>query len=152
MKIKTVIGVLGLVLLIGMGVALALTPPPPPNMENGVSPSPAGKIELKAALVYGERCVAVLTLYPETGRPLPLGWRPLRGLPVAQWRAVKGILPSVVRRLKVLDGAEYLERENGWAVPIAYRGEVVARLRVTRDGKQVIPDYPAEQEMRVLGK
>ena len=113
---------------------------------------PVGGVELKAALVYGKRCVAVLTLDPKTGEPLPLGWRPPRNLSAARWKAVKGVLSAIVERLKPLDGAEFLEPENAWAVPIAYRGEIVAHLKIARDGRQVIPDYPAEQEMRALGQ
>ena len=65
---------------------------------------------------------------------------------------VKREFSSVVGTLRVLNGAEYREREAVWAIPIACRGAIVAHLKVSRDGTRVMPNYPEEQEMRAYGQ
>ena len=65
---------------------------------------------------------------------------------------VKREFSSVVGTLRVLNGAEYREREAVWAIPIASRGAIVAHLKVSRDGTRVMPNYPEEQEMRAYGQ
>jgi len=113
---------------------------------------PAGEAALMRALLYQGKCVVVVSLDPATGRPLPMGCRPLHLADAARGDGVGRFLPPSMEALQALNGAEFLDRENGWAVPLAYHGEIVAHLRIARDGNRVMPDYPAEQEMRAFGK
>jgi len=110
---------------------------------------PAGDVVFKAALMYHGRCVAVVEFDPGMARLLPKGYCPIRHRVAVPNDRVKREFPSVVGLLSVLNGAEYREREAAWAIPIAYRGAIVAHLKISRDGTRVMPDYPEEQEMRV---
>jgi len=53
--------------------------------------------------------------------------------------------------LKVLNGAEYRDPERSWLVPLSYNSRIVAHMKVYYDGVHIVPDYPANQEMRVHG-
>ncbi len=113
---------------------------------------PVGDLVARAAMFYRGRCVAVLEFDPATGRPLPVGNRPFRFERGKGAAEIATRLSRVVSGLVALKGAEYRERESLWAVPLAYRGAIVSHLNVSADGKRIVPDYPAEQEMRAYGR
>jgi len=151
-------------------------PPPPPPAEEG-EPSaaravaaarrverflkpgsvwtyqgPAGDKGMKAALMYQGRCIAVIDFDPVTGRPLPTGEPPSRlGGRMIPSQEVEQELPAIVRELKVLEGAEFRAPEAVWVVPLSYRGAIVTYVKISRDGRQIIPDVPAEREMHADG-
>ncbi len=113
---------------------------------------PAGDRGVRAALIYQGRCLATLEFDPVTGDLFPEGNHiPRPGGLVSQdtLELIKRKLPVVVRELRCLAGAEYREPEAVWAVPLAFRGIIVARIKISRDGRRVIPDVPAEREMRL---
>lgn len=113
---------------------------------------PRGEIEVKAALLYERTAVAVLHFNPADGSLLPLGLHPIVGITAVPIENIRNNLPAIVRALEVLNGAEYREPESVWAIPLAYKGMIVAHLKIYVDGIHVVPDYPANQEMQLYGK
>ncbi len=113
---------------------------------------PRGEIEIKAAILYDGTAVAVLHFSPVDGSLLPLGVHPIVNSSSVQIENIKNNLPSIVNALEVLNGAEYREPENSWVVPLAYKGMIVAHLKIYADGIHIVPDYPANQEMQLYGK
>ena len=117
-----------------------------------VMTAPRGELEVKAAIIYDGMAVAVLHFNPQDGALLPLGLHPRVFDVIPPLETIKRTLPSIVKGLEVLNGAEYREPENAWIVPLAYKGMIVAHLKIYADGIHIVPDYPANQEMRVYGK
>ncbi len=113
---------------------------------------PRGEAEVKAAITYDGVAVAVIRFNPQNGDVLPLGVHPITFGVKPTLEIIKRTLPSIVGGLEVLNGAEYREPENVWVVPLAYKEMIVAHLKIFADGIHVVPDYPANQEMRVYGK
>ena len=114
--------------------------------------APRGEVEVKAAIIYDGMAVAVLHFNPQDGALLPLGIHPRAFGVNPPLETIKRTLPSIVGDLEVLNGAEYREPENAWIIPLAYKGMIVAHLKIYADGIHVVPDYPANQEMRAYGK
>ncbi len=111
-----------------------------------------GEVEVKAAIIYDGTAVAVLHFNPQDGALLPLGIHPGVFGVTPPLETIKRTLPSIVGGLEVLNGAEYREPENAWIVPLAYKSMIVAHLKIHADGIHIVPDYPANQEMRAYGK
>ncbi len=111
---------------------------------------PRGEAEIKAAVIYEGVAVMVLHFNPENGSILPIGAHP-KVFQVAPGiiEQIKSQLPQLIKKLRVLDAAEYREPERAWAIPIAYENLIVGHLKVYEDGIHLIPDYPATQEMRM---
>ena len=115
--------------------------------------NPRGEVEVKAAIIYDGTAVAVLHFDPSNGLLLPLGISPVKaGVSPQVIENVKRKLPAIVNSLEVLNGAEYIEPENAWCIPLAYKDMIVAHLKIYVDGIHIVPDYPANQEMRAYGK
>ncbi len=114
--------------------------------------APRGEVEVKAAIIYDGTAVAVLRFNPQDGALLPLGIHPRVFGVTPPLETIKRTLPSIVGGLEVLNGAEYREPENAWIVPLAYKSMIVAHLKIYADGIHIVPDYPANQEMRAYGK
>ncbi len=152
-------------------------PPPPPQVQPGLtvgaamalrsaeaarpffSPgkvwmrkAPGGEIEIKGGIVYMGRVVAVVGFDPATGDVLAVGMHPRAFSSSVSLEAVSQKLKGVVSGLSVLNGAEYRDPESAWAVPLAYEGKIVAYIKVSADGKRIVPDYPAEEEMRLFSR
>ncbi|KUH34522.1 hypothetical protein APY94_01505 [Thermococcus celericrescens] len=86
---------------------------------------------------------------PERRIPLPKG-RPRSSRPFE----VEGIAEEAERILKevrVLPAAEFREPENCWVVPVAWRSFVVLHVRISADGKEIVPDYGLTEEIRRHG-
>ncbi len=113
---------------------------------------PRGETEVKAAITYDGVAVAVLRFNPADGKILPEGMPPTFYGTNFQIENIRSQLPAIIEKLEVLNGAEYREPENAWAVPLAYNGMIVAHLKVYTDGIHIVPDYPANQEMQTYGR
>ena len=114
--------------------------------------APRGEVEVKAAIIYDGMAVAVLHFNPQDGALLPLGIHPRAFGVNPPLETIKRTLPSIMGDLEVLNGAEYREPESAWIIPLAYKGMIVAHLKIYADGIHVVPDYPANQELRAYGK
>ncbi len=112
---------------------------------------PAGEVVIKAAVVYRGVAVGALEFDPIDGNILPKGYHPSSFESRVILEVVKNKLPGIIAALKVLDGAEFRDKERCWVVPLAYEGKIVAHLKVYEDGIHVVPDYPLDQEMRAYG-
>ncbi len=110
--------------------------------------APAGEVELKAAITYQSVAVAVIRFDPMTGEVLPAGYNPRRYTISVSTDSVLANAQQVLREVEVLRGAEYREPEAAWAVPLSYRGKIIGHLKVLYNGSAIVPDYPADQEMR----
>ncbi len=113
---------------------------------------PTGEIEIKAGILYQGSVVAVLHFSPLDGSVLPLGIHPRIYQNTCQIQAVKARLTTIIHELKILPAAEFREPEVSWAFPIALGSTIVAHLKVYYDGIHIVPDYPANQEMRYYGQ
>ncbi|QDA31368.1 hypothetical protein FH039_06810 [Thermococcus indicus] len=87
---------------------------------------------------------------PETGNPLP------KGLPGAYSgeidpAAVKEKAGEILKELRVLDAAEFREPENCWVVPVAWKSFIILHVRVSVDGRELVPDYGLTEEVRRHG-
>ena len=129
------------------------------NVEKQLKPGrvwltrlPGGETDIKAALLYKETAVGVLHFSSTDGRSLPLGVPPRRCENCVDLQQVKAALPDIVRGLRVIPAAEFVEPESAWSFPIAAGNALVARLKVWHDGIHIVPDRPADQEMRQYGR
>lgn len=82
---------------------------------------------------------------PRTGFPSPKG-APPHGEPIAE--GARERIDEILKESTVLDGAEFREPEDCWVVPVAWRGFIILHVRVSVEGKELIPDYPLTEEVR----
>lgn len=144
--------------------------PPPISLENAKR-----AIEtVKAALSYitatvlarrgpaGDICIDIVLLYhgfaldrvhydPLTNTPSPKG-RPAclhsYSVPdVAEARAQE-LARSLPSELWVVEATEYRAPERVWIVPLAWRNYLVAHIKVSSDGAELVPDYRLTEEVR----
>ncbi len=113
---------------------------------------PAGEIEVKAGILYQGSVVAVLHFNPLDGSVLPLGIHPSAYQNTNQIQAIKTRLTTVIRELKILPAAEFMEPEASWSFPVALGNTIVVHLKVYYDGIHIVPDYTANQEMTYYGQ
>ena len=112
---------------------------------------PAGEVVIKAAVIYRGVAVACMDFDPLTGDVLPKGYHPINYEARLSLDDIRKELPAIIANLKVLDGAEFRDKERCWIVPLAYEGKIVAHVKVYHDGVHIVPDYPVDQEMRAYG-
>ncbi len=117
-----------------------------------VHKGPAGDVVFKAAILYRNVAVGCLEFDPTDGSVLPKGYHPFVFEAQLPLDSIKQVLPRIVAGLRVLNGAEFRDREKCWVVPLAYESKIVAHVKVFQDGIHVVPDYPVDQEMRAYGR
>jgi hypothetical protein len=113
---------------------------------------PGGETDIKAALLYKGAAVGVLHFRSTDGRLVPLGIPPYRCEGCMDVQRVKAALPEMVHALKIVPAAEFIGPESAWSFPVTSGDAVVAHLKVWQDGIHVVPDLPADQEMRQYGR
>lgn len=148
----------------------------PPGQAPPISPENARKAidTVKAALSYitatvlahrgpaGDTCIDIVLLYhgfaldrvhydPLAGTPSPKG-RPvcLHAYPDQEGveARARGLAETLVGELWVVEAAEYRAPERVWVVPLAWRNYVVAHIKVSDDGAELVPDYGLTEEVR----
>jgi hypothetical protein len=108
--------------------------------------TPHGDFEVKGSLMLEDTAVLALHFSPEDGSVLPKG---LHGISESKPEVpgiVGSLLENIAKELEVLDGAEFREPESCWAVPVAYRNRIVAHIKVSGDGGDVLPDKKAQED------
>ncbi len=79
--------------------------------------------------------------------PSPKG-RPARSSREVDPNEIRGKAEEIVSELRVVDAAEYREPEKCWVVPLAWGPYLVAHVKISSDGREVVPDYGLTEEVR----
>ncbi len=109
---------------------------------------PAGDFCVDVALMYHDFALDRVHFDPESVAPSP------KGRPVCLWgegavdqKAVKDAMVEFLKEFRVLDAVEFREPERAWVVPLAWRNYIVAHVRVSVDGSELVPDYGLTEEV-----
>jgi len=86
---------------------------------------------------------------PEKGEPLPKGFP--GHFEDFECSAVEEKAQKILEELRVLDACEFREHEDCWVVPLAWKSFIILHVRVSRDGKELVPDYGLTEEVRRHG-
>ncbi len=109
---------------------------------------PAGDVHVDVPLMYHDFALDRVHFDPIMRCPSP------KGRPARVWGAevdsnlVKKIMEEVLREVRVIDAAEFREPEDAWVVPLAWKHIIIAHIRVSSDGGELIPDYGLTEEVR----
>lgn len=103
--------------------------------------------ELKGSLMYGDVHVAMVHFSGEDASVLPKGLHGLsQGTPEIM-KQIESNLKTLAGQLKILEGAEFREPEECWAIPIAYQGRIVSHIKVSADGSALMADKKILKEL-----
>jgi hypothetical protein len=72
--------------------------------------------------------------------------------PPANLDRLKAKLPEIIKALRVGQGAEILDREGFWKVPLIYQNRVVGELHVSADGTKLIQDFAAARDAAIFAR
>ncbi|AFL96044.1 hypothetical protein CL1_1848 [Thermococcus cleftensis] len=86
---------------------------------------------------------------PRTGTPAPKG-APPHCRPSLE--GAKERVEAILKEARVVDAAEFREPEDCWVVPVAWETFIILHVRVSADGKELVPDYPLTEEVRRYGR
>jgi len=104
--------------------------------------------ELKGSLMQGELHVLMIHFNGEDASVLPKGLHGLsEGNPEIK-KQIESKLIELPSHLKVLEGAEFREPEECWAIPIALDGRIVSHLKVSANGREVVADKKIAKELQ----
>ncbi len=109
--------------------------------------SPHGEPEIKGALLHDGKPAVILHFSTEDGNILPRGLHSYSQASPELVSQVKESLAEYSSKLTVLEGAEFREPEFCWALPVAYKGRIVAHIKVSAQGDGIVPDKKAQEEM-----
>ena len=116
----------------------------PPLIRYG----PAGEVHVDVPLMYQGLALDRVHYDPSLRTPSPKG-RPARAWGVrVDVGEVKAVMESVLKEVRVIDAAEYREPEAAWVVPLAWKNIIIAHIKVSHDGSELIPDYGLTEEVR----
>ncbi|BEP17754.1 hypothetical protein PYJP_11060 [Pyrofollis japonicus] len=108
---------------------------------------PAGEVHVDIPLLYQGMALDKIHFDPGENRPSPKG-RPIVWLGKIDLHEVREIAKTIVSELRVLGAAEYREPEAAWIVPLAWGPFIVAHIKVSSNGDEIIPDYGLTRELR----
>ncbi|HII61323.1 hypothetical protein [Pyrococcus horikoshii] len=86
---------------------------------------------------------------PKKERPLPKGCP--RSSRAGEVGEIEEKVEKILEEAKILPAAEFREPENCWIVPVAWKSFIILHIRVSADGKEIIPDYRLTEEIRRHG-
>ncbi len=116
----------------------------PPIVHRG----PAGDVHVDVPLMYHDFALDRVHFDPVLRCPSPKG-RPGRAWGVeVSVEEVREVMERVLSEVRVVDAAEFREPEDAWVVPLAWRHIIIAHIRVSSDGEELIPDYGLTEEVR----
>lgn len=107
-------------------------------------------VNIDIPVMYLNVAIDRLHYDPKTESPLPKG---LPGVECGEIDPVrvKDRAREILKGLRVLEAAEFRKPENCWVVPVAWRSFIVLHVRISADGKELIPDYRLMEEVMRYG-
>ena len=100
-------------------------------------------------VLYLDFAIDRMHFNPLSGTPLPKGFPGhFRDF---ECSSIEEKAREVLRELKVIDACEFREPEDCWVIPLAWKNFIVLHVRVSRDGKELVPDYGLTEEVRRHG-
>lgn len=112
---------------------------------------PAGDLCVDIVLLYHGFALDRIHYDPETGTPSPKG-RPVcthrYGDRVVVEERARELAKRIPGELWVVEAVEYRAPERAWVVPLAWKHYIVAHIRVSSDGTELVPDYGLTEEVR----
>jgi hypothetical protein len=106
-----------------------------------------GEFDLKGSYKLNGDVVLVIHFSPQDGSILPKGLHGLGQGKPGILSIIENKLEQIKDEISVLDGAEFREPESCWAIPIACQGRIVGYMKVSADGKEILPDKKATEEI-----
>ncbi len=117
-----------------------------------VNKAPLGEVELKGVLLYQNVAIGVIHFSPLTGNVLPMGYNEHNFSENYSLNIIKQNLQNIIKGMFIGDFVSYREPESAWVIPIIYNQFQIGEIKVSSDGLKIIPDYPANEEMQLLGR
>ncbi len=116
----------------------------PPIIHRG----PAGDVHVDVPLMYHDFALDRVHFDPVMRCPSPKG-RPARAWGVeVDVSLVRRVMEEVLGEVRVIDAVEFREPEDAWIVPLAWKHIIIAHIRVSSNGEELIPDYGLTEEVR----
>ncbi|WP_461865797.1 hypothetical protein [Thermococcus sp.] len=109
---------------------------------------PGGEVHADVPVMYMNFAIDRIHYDPYSKRPSP------KGRPVRAWgieinpQEVQQIINNVLKEAYIIEAAEFRDPEDAWAIPIAWNGLIIMHVKVSYDGKEIIPDYGLTEEVR----
>ncbi len=110
---------------------------------------PAGDLCVEAALLYGGLALDKVHYDIILDSPSP------KGRPACVFEQVKPdinhikeVMEGVLRGAQAVEAAEFREPESCWAVPIAWKNLIIAYVKVSEDGSELVYDLGITDEVR----
>ncbi len=124
--------------------ALPLFTAGPPIIRSG----PAGEVHADVPVMYMDFAIDRVHYDPYVKAPSPKG-RPVRAWGVrVDPQEARQVIESALKEAVVIEAAEFRDPEDAWAVPVAWRGMIIMHVKVSYDGRELIPDYGLTEEVR----
>lgn len=102
---------------------------------------PGGENHVDVPIMYNGFALDRIHFDPLSMRPLPKGKPGVKGAQRVREEEVRKAAQEILSELRVLDAAEFRDPESAWAVPVAWRHLIVAHIKVSYDGGELVPDY-----------
>ncbi|MCD6156853.1 MAG: hypothetical protein J7J27_00620 [Euryarchaeota archaeon] len=116
----------------------------PPIIRRG----PRGEASVEIPLMYDGYALDRIHYDPRSGQVIPKGAPPhVFGVEVDS-KEISKRASNIISQLRVIEAVEYRGPEQAWAVPIAYGVFLIAHIKVSKDGSEIIPDYKLTEEVR----
>ncbi|NJE61172.1 hypothetical protein [Thermococcus sp. 21S7] len=107
-------------------------------------------IHVDVPVMYLSFAVDRVHYNPETKTPAPKGLPPESEAVEVNLEEVRERVQALLGELSVLSGAEF-HAEDFWVVPVAWKSFIILHVRVSADGKEIVPDYGLTEEVRRHG-
>ncbi|WP_297125309.1 hypothetical protein [Thermococcus sp.] len=113
-----------------------------------VKRGPGGEIHIDVPTMYMDFAIDRIHYDPYSKAPSP------KGRPVKAWgveinpQEVRQTIEVALKEAYVIEAAEFREPENAWVIPVAWNKLIIMYVKVSYDGRELIPDYGLTEEVR----
>ncbi|AFK23148.1 hypothetical protein [Pyrococcus sp. ST04] len=104
-------------------------------------------LHIDVPILYMDFAVDRMHFDPMTMKPSPKGY-PVHFQGDVNIEDVMNAVEGVLRALKPLQACEFRKPERSWVVPVAWESFIVLHVKVSEDGRSIVPDYPLTEEIR----
>ena len=110
--------------------------------------TPHGEVSIEIPLMYNGYAIDRVHYDPQRRVFIPKGAPHHIRAQNVNLRSVIEESSRLLEELSIVEAVEYRGPEEAWVVPISWNVFIIAHIKITHDGKEIIPDYKLTEEVK----
>lgn len=108
---------------------------------------PKGDVHVDVPVMYMNFAIDKIHYDPQSEIPSPKG-RPVEAHAEVDPQKIRERIDNILKEAYIIEAAEFRDPEDAWVIPVAWNKIIIVHVKVSENGKELVPDYVLTDEVK----